>query len=207
MILNGSDIMAFVQLDGNGDKYVSLGGATSHTLSLNLDLQDFATKDFGGGSKNGRFSMKYPGLISFTITSDNYVIDESSIGDETSYSDNKLQGVGFDALMDAFLQRKPVKVVYALEGSSKSLLDDKLAAVGDGGWVPAKTYYSAFCYISQLTQNAPANDWATYTIEFQGHGEIKKVGTGEVFDTSSRQPATASLNASASKPVATATAK
>ena len=200
MILNGSDLMSFVKL-GTEDKYVSLGGATSHTLTLNLDLQDFASKDFGGGSKNGRFAMKYPGLINWSCSSDHFVCDGASIGDETSFSDNKLAGVGFDQLFDAFMNRKPVYLRFGLEGSSASLIEDKKTVAPAGGWVPGKVYYAGWAYITSLTQNAPANDWATYSIEFQGHGPLEKEKAGgtagaddKVFDTADTA-ATASLSA------------
>lgn len=190
MILNGSDLMSFVKLD-NEDKYVSLGGAQSHTLTINLDLQSFASKDFGGGGKNGRFEMKYPGLISWSCSSDHYVCDGTSVGDETSFSDNKLAGVGFDQLFDAFMKRKPVYLRFGLEGSSASLIDDKKTVAPAGGWTNGKVYYAGWAYITSLTQNAPANDWATYSIEFQGHGPLEKEKAGgtateddKVFDTS-----------------------
>lgn len=188
MIIQGSDLMLFCDLDSKG--YKSIGGATSHTLDIQMDLNELTSKDFG----SGRWKMQSPGSLSFTISSDNYVIDKESIGDASSNSTNARCGFGFDDVFDAMVTRKPIKVCFALEANSENLWEGKQTEAPTDGWTPRKNRYEAWAYINSLSQNAPSGDYASYSVQLTGHGALTKVGT--VMDSSTTSnPKTASLAA------------
>lgn len=174
MIVNGSDLMLFISKEGKTDPH-SIGGATSHTLTINQSLNQLATKDNGGG----RWAQNYPGLMDWTIDAENFTINMESVGDAESFSENKRVGFGFNDLFDLMISRKPIWCVFALEGNSPDFYNEKIMSVGDektkNGWTPGTGQFQGWGYIANLTQNAPTGEFSSYSLQIVGHGELKRI--------------------------------
>ena len=103
------------------------------------------------------------GVLSWTASSENLCAD-------------KAEGVGYDELFAMMIARKPVTGVFALEGNSTDLAENKLDAVKTGGWTPkAKDGYTGQMLITSLEKNAPNGENATFTVQFTGVGALTKV--------------------------------
>lgn len=152
-VIKGGDLMLFV-----GGK--SIGYATSHTLSISADTKETSSKDSGG-----KWQTSEVGVLSWSCSSENLCAD-------------KAEGVGYDELFDMMIARKPIDGVFSLEGNSPDLAEGKLGAVKTGGWTPkAGDGYSGQMLITSLEKNAPNGENATFTVQFTGVGELKKVST------------------------------
>ena len=152
-VIKGGDLMLFV----NGK---SIGFATSHTLSISAETKETTSKDSGG-----KWQSSEAGVLSWNASSENLVGD-------------KVEGVGYDELFDMMIARKPITGVFALEGNSANLADGKLDKVKTGGWTPkASDGYTGEMLITNIEKNAAVNENATFKIDFQGVGELKKVGS------------------------------
>lgn len=150
-VIKGSDLMLFV-----GGK--SIGFATSHTLSISADTKETSSKDSGG-----KWQTSEVGVLSWTASSENLCAD-------------KAEGVGYDELFAMMIARKSVTGVFALEGNSTDLAENKLDAVKTGGWTPkAKDGYTGQMLITSLEKNAPNGENATFTVQFTGVGALTKV--------------------------------
>ena len=150
-VIKGSDLMLFV-----GGK--SIGFATSHTLSISADTKETSSKDSGG-----KWQTSEVGVLSWTASSENLCAD-------------KAEGVGYDELFAMMIARKPVTGVFALEGNSTDLAENKLDAVKTGGWTPkAKDGSTGQMLITSLEKNAPNGENATFTVQFTGVGALTKV--------------------------------
>lgn len=152
-VIKGSDIMLFI----NGK---SIGFATSHTLSVSLETKETTSKDSGGKWQNSEGS-----ILSWTCSSENLVAD-------------KAEGIGYDELFQLMIARKPITGVFALEGSSPDLAEGKLDKVKTGGWTPkANDGFTGEMLITNLEKTAQNGENATFKVDFQGVGELKKVGS------------------------------
>lgn len=150
-VIKGGDLMLFV----NGK---SIGFATSHSLSISADTKETTSKDSGG-----KWQSSEVGILSWTANSENLCAD-------------KAEGVGYDELFDMMIARKPITGVFALEGNSTDLAEGKLDKVKTGGWTPkASDGYTGQMVITSLEKNAPNGENATFTAQFTGVGELKKV--------------------------------
>lgn len=150
-VIKGGDLMLFV----NGK---SIGFATSHSLSISADTKETTSKDSGG-----KWQSSEVGILSWTASSENLCAD-------------KAEGVGYDELFDMMIARKPITGVFALEGNSTDLAEGKLDKVKTGGWTPkASDGYTGQMVITSLEKNAPNGENATFTVQFTGVGELKKV--------------------------------
>ena len=90
------------------------------------------------------------------------------------------KGETYADLFEKMIARTPVELVFALEGNSTNLEDKKLDAVptdaSTGFWKPTEDMgYSGKAIITNLEANAPNGDNATFTVDFTGVGELKKV--------------------------------
>lgn len=149
--IQGNDLMLF---DKNGH---SLAFATSHTLNIDVEMQDINDKDAGA------YGKQLPGKINWSISTDNiYSTDE------------------FYNLNNVLTSKEPVKVYFGLksgyEGSSSF---DATAVVNDPSteatyWTPDTTTYVSYgyCFCNSLSVNAASGDRATFTAEFQGSGPL-----------------------------------
>lgn len=152
-VIKGGDIMLFA----NGK---SIGYSTSHTLSISLETKETTSKDSGGKWQNSEGS-----ILSWNCSSENLVGD-------------KVEGIGYDELFSMMISRKPITGVFALEGSSPDLAEGKLDAVKTGGWTPKSgDGFTGQMLITNLEKTAQNGENATFKVDFQGVGELKKVGS------------------------------
>ena len=148
--IQGNDLMLFDK-DGH-----SLAFATSHTLNIDVEMQDINDKDAGA------YGKQLPGKINWSISTDNiYSTDE------------------FYTLNSTLMSKEPVKVYFGLKsGYEGSASFDPTATVNDPGtatyWTPDTTAYVSYgyCFCNSLSVNAASGDRATFTAEFTGSGPL-----------------------------------
>lgn len=142
--IKGGDLMLFI--DGKSIAY-----ATSHTLTISGDTQDTSNKDEGGGN----WASSEISRLNWSASSDNlYSVDG--------------EGNNFADLFDAMITREPIDAVFCLK--SQMNLND----VPTGGWSTSVPSYSGKVAITSLEVNAPNGEYATFTAQFTGVGELKK---------------------------------
>lgn len=169
--IKGENLMLFI--DGT-----SIAFATSHTLEISLDTREISTKDNGG-----KWSEVEAGIISWTMSSENLV-------------GNPGRGKGYDDLVDAMIARKPVDVVFALEGSSKDFESGKLDAAPTAGWIPKESVgRSGQALITSVSLNAPNGEYATMSISLTGIGALKSEGNITTTETAQAKTMSASQTA------------
>ena len=152
-VIKGGDLMLFV----NGK---SIGFSTSHTLSISAETKETTSKDSGG-----KWQSSEAGILSWNCSS------ESLVGD-------KVEGIGYDELFEMMISRKKITGVFALEGNSSNFDDGKLDKVKAGGWTPKSSDgYTGEMLLTSLEKTAQNGENATFKAEFQGVGELKKVGS------------------------------
>ena len=150
-VIKGGDLMLFV-----GGK--SIAYATSHTLTISADTKETSSKDSGG-----KWQTSEVGVLSWTCSSENLCGDTEA-------------GIGFDELFEYMVARKPITGVFALEGDSTNLEENKLDAVPTAGWKPkANDGYTGQMIITNLEKNAPNGENATIKVDFTGVGALTKV--------------------------------
>lgn len=126
----------------------SIAFATNHVLEINTDLSDFDCKDEG----NSKWSNQEVALLNWSVTSENI------------YS-NDGQGENYVDLFDLMVDGTPIDAVFTKKFENQ---DD----VPTGGWTPSDKPYKGKVIITNLTVNAPHGDYATYSAEFTGVGEL-----------------------------------
>ena len=156
-VIKGGDLMVFV-----GNKSIAL--ATNHTLTISADTKETSSKDSGG-----KWQTSEVGTLSWSMKSENLF---------SANSDDK--GETYATLFEKMIAREKVTLVFALEGNSPNLENGKLDAVptdaSTGFWKPQKNMgYTGSAIITNLEANAPNGDNATFTVDFTGVGELKKV--------------------------------
>lgn len=130
----------------------SLAFATSHQLSLSGEAKEISSKD------SGEWTNKIIGKLSWSITSDNLFT-------ETDY----------DSMVDLWIKRTPIEVIFAVKGNTGTDNGDG-TVVPTGGWTPkAASGYKGKVVITGITANAPDNDNATYSITLEGAGALTKI--------------------------------
>lgn len=154
-IIKGGDLMLFI-----GGK--SIGYATNHTLSINVDTKETSTKDNGG-----KWQTSEVGIISWTASTENLVA-------------HTVEGKGLNDLIDAMIARTELTAVFSVEGSSTDLEEHKLDNVPTGGWTSKNVLnsfngYTGSVIITSVEVNAPNGDNATYTVQFTGTGALTKL--------------------------------
>lgn len=148
-IISGDDLMVF---DGKGK---SIAFATSHSLSISVDLESIAHKDVG------IWSAQTPGKINWEVTS------------EHLYSQ-----ADFDDLFTAMTNKTSLTIFFGLksgyEGSQSYSQDATVNVTDDGNWSPdstAKMYYGK-AYLTSIEVNAATGEKATFSVTFTGDGAI-----------------------------------
>lgn len=140
----GKDLMLFV-------KGKALALATSCKLTLSAETIDTQSKD------SGIWTEKDIKKLSWNGSSENAF----SAGEDIN---------GYDVLLDLFLKRQPVDIVFGVAGNADA--DE----VPDAGWMlPAGTKYTGKALITNLELNAPDGDKATFSVTFDGTGKLDAV--------------------------------
>lgn len=140
----GKDLMIFI----NG-KATAL--ATSHSLNLNADTSDAASKD------DGRWKRSKITKMGFEMTTEALVSADPGVD-------------SFDAMYDLFVAGEEVDVV---SGRPSNITDD---GVPEEGWTaPTTNYYKGKALITSLQKNDPNNENSTMTISLLGNGKLERV--------------------------------
>lgn len=130
---------------------VSIGYATSHTLTISADTQDTSNKDEGGGD----WASSEVSTLSWSISTENFF---STDGEGKLYAD----------LFDYMIAKTELTVVFATKASTET-------DVIDGGWTPSTTpTYTGTAVITNLELNAPNGEYSTFSAEFQGLGALTR---------------------------------
>lgn len=142
--IKGQELMLFL-----GGK--SIAYATSHTLEISGETADTSNKDEGGGD----WATSEISKLSWTASSENLFSTDGS-------------GGTYDALFDYMIKKTPIDAVFGLK---KETTTDVPAT----GWTAATTgVYEGKVVITSLSLNAPNGEYATYSVQFTGVGELKK---------------------------------
>lgn len=145
--IKGGNLMLFV----NGK---SIAFATSHTLSISGDTQDTSNKDEGGGLWGSNEVSTY----TWTVSTENMYADTGLSDSSSTYSD-----------LFNLIGKEPVDAVFAVKTETANTIP------ATGGWTPKVPKYTGKIVITSLELNAPNGEYATFTAEFQGVGELKEV--------------------------------
>lgn len=147
--IKGQELMLFL-----GGK--SIAYATSHTLEISAETSDTSNKDEGGGD----WASNEVGLLSWSAKSENmYSVD----GNGNNYKD----------LFDLMIKKTPITATFSKKTETNSDVTETTA-----GWTASKPDYEGKVIITSLELNAPNGDYATYSVEFTGVGELKQVTEG-----------------------------
>lgn len=149
-IIKGENIMLFA-----GSK--SIGFATSHTLSVNINMVDCSHKDVNGGS----FYEGNAGLVEWEVSSENF------IGNPTA-------GLGYDDIVTMALKREPIDVVMAQKSTVAT--DGEPFEVPEGGWTAAASNgFKGKAIITSVSCNFPNAENSTMSITMKGVGALAPV--------------------------------
>lgn len=128
--------------------------STSHTLSIKAETKDTSNKDEGGGD----WASNEVGLLSWSAKSENmYSVDG--------------QGNNYKDLFDLMIKKTPITATFSKK-------KEEVSEVPEAGWTASKPDYEGKVIITSLELNAPNGDYATYSVEFTGVGELKQVNEG-----------------------------
>lgn len=142
-----------------GDMMLFINGkaiafSTSHTLSIKAETKDTSNKDEGGGD----WASNEVGLLSWSAKSENmYSIDGN--------------GNNYDDLFDFMIKKTPITATFSKK-------KEEVSEVPEAGWTASKPDLEGKVVITALELNAPNGDYATYSVEFTGVGELKQVTEG-----------------------------
>lgn len=142
-----------------GDMMLFINGkaiafSTSHVLSIKAETKDTSNKDEGGGD----WASNEVGLLSWSAKSENmYSIDGN--------------GNNYDGLYDMMIAKTPITATFSKK-------KEEVSEVPEAGWTASKPDYEGKAIITSLELNAPNGDYATYSVEFTGVGELKRVTAG-----------------------------
>lgn len=160
MVLRGENLMVFVG-DSEGN-LTSIAYATNHTLNISLSTTETSNKDQG----HGDWQTFEQGTMSWDISSDNLI------------GDSDQQGKTYVEMLDYMLEKKILKVAFAIADTSKGNYDDyAIDNVPEGGWkekANASINYVGNVIITSISTNAPNNDSASFSVSMQGVGALKK---------------------------------
>lgn len=142
--IKGQELMLFL-----GGK--SIAYATSHTLEISAETSDTSNKDEGGGD----WASSEISKLSWTASSENLFAADGN-------------GASYDTLFDYMVKKTTIDAVFGLKAQTAT-------DVPSEGWTAATTgVYTGKVVITSLSLNAPNGEYATYSVQFTGVGELKK---------------------------------
>ena len=133
-------------VDGKSNAY-----ATNHTLEINAETASTSNKDEGGGD----WSSDEINILSWNASSENLYSEDG-------------EGNNFEDLFDLMVAKTPIDAVFCKKSETAT-------NVPTGGWTPSVPKYTGKVIITSLSLNAQNGEYANYTAQFQGVGELKKV--------------------------------
>lgn len=143
--LNGTDLLLFHD-DGTKKPFA---GSTSHSLSINNELRDTATKD------SANWLEKIKGRSSWSISCDGLVSFDSDYG--------------YAKLFDLMKDEDSIEIVFAIADRSGNDVQPDTTKIN----------YTGKVIIESLEMSAADNDNTTYSVTLQGSGELTKVDAEE----------------------------
>lgn len=165
-LCKGADLMCFV---GEAGKEKAIGFATNHTFNVTAEGKDVSNKDLGGGL----WAAQDVTSMGFTVTSENFFALDCN-GQNT-----------YKSLMRYMCDRKPIHLIFGFEGTNgttaEKLHQKTTNDVPEAGWaVPGNMtdYYEGDAIITSIELSAQSGEFATYTVNFTGYGELKINGKG-----------------------------
>lgn len=162
-IIKGRDLMLFIKVDG---KYKSIAQSTNHTIDRSTSTVNVSTKDMGGG----QWDTQDPDVKSWTCSSENLMCDDAN-------------GVTVADLKKLWRESTLITGIFGLEGNSEDLESKKSNDLpSEGYWTPKSSYKGEIgeMFITQLTENAPNGDNASFTVNFQGRGQLKEITEADI---------------------------
>lgn len=143
-VLKGKDLMLFV-----GGEATSL--ATSHTLGLNAETGDAASKDSGAWDES-------------TITKMSWEAGTESLMSVEEGANS------FDVMFQKFIAGEPVELVLGIPTNINT------SGVPAEGWTaPTTTHYKGSALITALSVNATNGQNTTMSASFKGVGKLERV--------------------------------
>lgn len=153
--ISGSDLMVFV--DGK-----SVAFATSHKLTVNVNMLENASKDHASGMWVG----KIPQSKTWNMSTENLFAYDG-------------EGKTLIDLFDVLTEGRAVDVVFTLNKKGTPVENLIGLSVTEGGWSPDDTVGDiqlvGKAFVQNIDINAPNGENATYSVQFEGTGEFKKV--------------------------------
>ena len=151
-ITKGKKLMIWVK-DSSGD-YTSIGFCTNHTLSTSASTINVSHKDLADAGSSGKWDDADLDTLSWTITSENFYAETC-------------EGKTFKDLFAYYSAGTVLDIKFGTAVTSTT-------GVPTGGWVaPASgTVLSGKAIITSLDLNAPVDDNASVSIQFQGKGAL-----------------------------------
>jgi len=145
-IIKGDELMVF--MGGSALAY-----ATSHTLTVNGNTIDIATKD------HGYWGASEVGNITWEVTTENLFTKEN-----------------YSQLFDSMVSKTPVTLIF---GQATNYDENGLSGVsqedGPNAWTaPTTDGYTGKAVITSLQANANTGENATYSVTFTGFGALTK---------------------------------
>lgn len=150
-IIRGKKLMVFVK--SGEETYKSIGFSTNHTLSTSASTISVSHKDLADAGA-GKWDDQEIDTLSWTITSE-------------SFYANQAEGITFADLWNYYAAGTVLDLKFGVAA-------DNTSGVPTGGWaVPSSgTVLSGKAIISSVDLNAPVDDNATVSIQFQGKGAL-----------------------------------
>ena len=147
-VINGSDLMLFMELDG---EMKAIAHATSHTLNLDGEELETSSKD------TGKWKDHDITKLGWSATSENLV---GGLDAEDA----------FPLLVDKWIAREKIDVHLTLASNA-----DSNEGAPAGGWTPDTTKgYTGRASIQNVTLNAQDGQKATMSISLTGAGALAK---------------------------------
>lgn len=147
-LIKGADLMLFIKV---GSKYKSIGYATSHSLSLNSEVQEISSKDHEGKSS-------VITAVSGSLSTNNLYTSES-----------------YEELLDLMLNKEKLTVAFTLKKEDNSKLPSEDDALNLVHWTPNAKGLKCDVIIESLTANASNGEVATFEANFKIVSKIQKV--------------------------------
>lgn len=151
-IIRGKKLMLFIK---KSSSYVSIGYATSHTLSTSASTISVSHKDLADAG-SGKWDSQDIDTLTWTITTENFYANDA-------------EGISFADLFGYYSAGTELDVKFAVAATSTS-------GVPTGGWVAptgSGTYVmSGKVVITSIDMNAPVDDNASFSVTFTGRGPL-----------------------------------
>lgn len=129
----------------------SIACATSHTRTVSMEVKETSSKDSGG-----KWGTSEAGILNWSARSENI----SSTGEA---------GLTYDDLLEKMIAREPLTLIM---GPKNETTDD----VSTAGWTPKTGQgWTGQAFITNVEENQPNGDNATFTVDFTGTGPLAKV--------------------------------